>query len=70
MIFEIEGQDADTGAIEVSGERMWVIVSEKVGDTYIGVLDNLPATIELADDVYLRTSSTSTALPMTTSSGS
>ena len=54
LIFEIEGQDADTGAIEVSRERMWVIVSGKIGDTYIGILDNQPATIEPADNVYLR----------------
>ena len=54
MIFEIESEDADTGAIVVNRERMWVIVTEKIGDTYIGMLDNQPATIEPADDVYLR----------------
>ena len=54
LIFEIEGQDRDTGAIEVSRERMWVIVTEKIGDTYLGILDNSPQTIEGADDVYLR----------------
>lgn len=53
LIFEIEGDDPDTGAITIGGERMWVIVAEKIGDTYIGILDNQPASIEAADDVYL-----------------
>src|SRR5256885_11193398 len=54
LIFELEGEDEDTGAIEISRERMWVIVADKTNDTYIGILDNQPATIEPADDIYLR----------------
>lgn len=32
---------------------MWVIVSEVIGDSYIGILDSKPATVEPEDDVYL-----------------
>jgi hypothetical protein len=52
LIFDIEGQDED-GAVEVQGERMWVIVAERVGDAYIGILDNQPAAIEPSENVYL-----------------
>jgi hypothetical protein len=52
LIFDIEGQDED-GAVEVQGERMWVIVAERIGDTYIGILDNQPASIEPSENVYL-----------------
>lgn len=38
LIFDIE-TDND-GKIEVGGERMWVIVGQKIGDTYIDILDN------------------------------
>jgi hypothetical protein len=51
LIFDIEVDDA--GKIEVVGERMWVIVKEKIGDTYIGILDNQPACSDFEDDVYL-----------------
>src|SRR5215510_4632627 len=51
LIFDIETDDS--GNIAVGGERMWVIVAEKHGDTYIGILDNQPATVEPADTVYL-----------------
>ena len=51
LIFDIEVDDA--GKIVVGGERMWVIVAEKVGDTYIGILDNEPATVEPGEGVYL-----------------
>lgn len=32
---------------------MWVIVSEKLGDTYVGILDNQPAYLDPDDDFYL-----------------
>jgi hypothetical protein len=51
LIFDIE-LDED-GKVVVQGERMWVVVSEKVGDTYIGILDNKPASFERGDSVYL-----------------
>lgn len=51
LIFDIE-VDND-GHIEVQGERMYVIVSEKIGGTYIGILDNQPACLNFEDDVYL-----------------
>ena len=52
LIFEIEGDD--DGVVRVQGERMWVIVAERLGDTYVGILDNQPACLEPADNVYLR----------------
>lgn len=30
----------------VQGERMWVIVAERCGEGYIGILDNQPASFE------------------------
>jgi hypothetical protein len=53
LIFEIEGEEED-GSVSVQGERMWVIVAETVGDTYIGILDNQPACLERSDGLYLR----------------
>ena len=52
LIFDIEAADED-GKLVVSGERMWVIVAERVGDLYIGILDNKPATFEPGDSAYL-----------------
>ncbi|WP_198991051.1 hypothetical protein [Hymenobacter sp. BT559] len=52
LIFDIEVDDERT--IDVVGERMWVIVKEKIGDTYIGILDNQPACLDFEDDFYLR----------------
>ncbi len=52
LIFDIEGTDKD-GRVKVQGERMWVIVAERVGEGYIGILDNQPVCIEPAQGVYL-----------------
>ena len=52
LIFDIESQD-DDGNVVVTGERMWVIVAERVGDQYIGILDNKPASFEPSDRAYL-----------------
>lgn len=41
LIFRIVTTD-ERGAEEVSIERMWVIVKDRVGDLYIGQLDNDP----------------------------
>ena len=51
LVFEIEGEE--DGHVMIQGERMWVIVAERVDDLYVGILDNEPC-IEPADDVYLR----------------
>src|SRR4029450_12692043 len=51
LIFDIETDDG--GRMVVGGERMWVIVADKQGDTYIGILDNQPATVEPGERVYL-----------------
>ncbi len=53
LLFDIEAEDEDSGKIMVGRERMWVIVAEKVGDIYIGVLDNEPAAIEPGCGAYL-----------------
>ena len=53
LIFAIEGEEED-GKVSVQCERMWVIVAEKVGDVYIGILDNQPACLGRSYDVYLR----------------
>jgi hypothetical protein len=53
LMFDIEYEEED-GSIAIQVERMWVIVAECVGDTYIGILDNQPACFEPSDDVYLR----------------
>ncbi len=51
LIFDIETDNE--GEIEIGGERIWVIVSQKIGDTYIGILDNQPACLVPADTFYL-----------------
>ena len=53
LIFDIEGEDED-GNVEVQGEKMWVTISERIGDFYIGILENQPACLEPAENVYLR----------------
>lgn len=52
LMFDIELVD-ENDEPEISGERMWVIVSERTGDGYIGLLDNQPASFEITDDIYL-----------------
>ena len=51
LIFEIEVEE--DGVPLVQRERMWVVVAERVGDLYIGILDNKPASFEPSDKVYL-----------------
>lgn len=46
LFFDIEVENEE-GKLETVGERMRVIVSEKVGDTYIGILDNQPTCSDL-----------------------
>jgi len=53
LIFDIESEDSDTGKIVVTGERIYVIVSEIVGNKYIGILDSQPASIEPDSEFYL-----------------
>jgi len=49
LIFDIADEMGD-----ISGERMFVIVTEKVGEVYLGILDNQPATLDPDGDAYLR----------------
>ena len=52
LMFVIETKD-ETGTVDVGVERMWVYVTENLGDGYLGVLDNDPASYEASDDIYL-----------------
>jgi hypothetical protein len=52
LLFELEAEAGD-GAVERVVERMWVLVAERVGAGYIGVLDNQPAALTPGPDVYL-----------------
>lgn len=53
VILDIECQD-EKGKVVIEGERGYLIVSQIIGDKYIGILDFQPACIEKEqDDVYL-----------------
>ena len=53
IILEIECEN-DDGEIVIEGERGYVIVSQIIGDKYIGILDFQPACIDRdQDDIYL-----------------
>ena len=51
LIFEVAGEE-ENDQIVVRGERMWVIVAERVGDVYLGILDNQPALAEPSETFY------------------
>lgn len=53
LIFDMEGYEED-GSVTVQGERMWVLVTERVGGRYLGVLENNPQLIDPAESIYLR----------------
>lgn len=54
VILEIECE-AQAGEIDIESERGYLIVSEIVGDKFIGILDFQPCCIEATDEsVYLR----------------
>lgn len=53
LIFDIEGEN-EAGDVEVAGERMWVLVAERVGAKYIGVLSSKPALLDPSEGFYLR----------------
>ena len=52
LLFELEGEGEDE-SVERFVERMWVLVAERVGDGYIGILDSEPAVLELGPNGYL-----------------
>jgi hypothetical protein len=54
LIFDISVSDENGSVTLLGGERMWVIVTERIGDAYIGILDNEPASLDPAADHYLR----------------
>jgi len=51
-MFDIEGENED-GNLAVAGERMWVIISEKIRHFYIEILDNEIICSDFEDDIYL-----------------
>ena len=53
LMFWIEERQPDGSSVP-QGERMWVIVAERIGDTYIGILDNQPLSVDRESDAYLR----------------
>jgi hypothetical protein len=52
LIFDIE-TCAEDGKVELTGERMWVIVAGRCGGFYIGILDSQPASMIPSDKNYL-----------------
>src|SRR5258708_31674486 len=53
VIFDIETED-EAGKPVLTGERMWVIVAERIGEFYIGILDCQPSCVTPDDTAYLR----------------
>lgn len=53
VIFDFEGLEED-GTVSAQGERMHLIVSERVGTRYIGLLLDQPQLFEPQDYAYLR----------------
>ena len=53
LIFDIETRD-ESGKVVLTGERMWVIVSERIGEQFIGILDSQPSCMRPDDVAYLR----------------
>jgi len=51
LLFQIEAERPH--GVEITVERMWVIVAERVDEGYIGILDNQPASLEPGSHVYL-----------------
>ena len=52
LLFRIQIEQPD-GSVDVGVERMWVFVTERLADGFIGVLDNQPGSFPPDDDVYL-----------------
>ena len=52
LIFEVEANEPD-GRVTTSTERMWVVITERTSDGYIGILDNEPCSYAASDDFYL-----------------
>ena len=52
LIFCISVDDAEE---PVAVERMWVIVRQRVGDWYLGILDNEPGAIAENDEFWVGT---------------
>lgn len=53
VIFDFKGEDED-GTVSVQGERMHLVVSERIGSRYLGLLLDQPELFEPEDYRYLR----------------
>lgn len=53
LLFDIRVPGDDDG-MEPSGERMWIVVSNRIGNRYIGRLVTQPASLEDHEDHYLQ----------------
>ena len=53
LIFDQEGYE-ESDEISVQGERMWVLVTERVSGRYLGVLDSDPQLLEPNESTYLK----------------
>jgi hypothetical protein len=51
LMFEIEADE--DGSVDRGVERMWVLITERVGEIYIGVLVNTPS-LDAPDEFHLR----------------
>lgn len=52
LIFMIEGEEED-GTASTTTERMWVIVTQREADGYMGILDSQPASLPDDAEFYL-----------------
>ena len=52
LLFRIE-TERDDGSFDVGVERMWVFLTERLSDGFVGLLDNQPGSFPPSDDVYL-----------------
>jgi hypothetical protein len=53
LIFDQEGYE-ESGEVTVQGERMWVIVTDRMAGRYLGVLDSDPQLLEPNETTYLK----------------
>lgn len=62
LIFEIEGEE-ESGDVTSSTERMWVLVTHRLNQGYLGVLVNKPSSIAADEGFYLNEGSEVPFLP-------
>lgn len=53
LLFDVQ-TPSPRGSVEVSGERMWVVVADRVGERFLGRLVTEPACVPDGEAHYLR----------------